>query len=668
MTSFRAVSRLMTFRSRNTEALPARRGRRPMLEAMELRTLLAAGSIQFSAAAFSVADSAGTVPIVMTRTGGSTGAVSVKLATSDGTAVVGTDYDALSGSVSFPDGVTTEKVNLPVLPDPVANLPGRTVNLTLSNPSGGATLGSIGSAVLTITHVATPGDHDGTFGTNGRVILLPGPPNLNAWASPGSPVLIASDGSSFGVSGFNYTTTAVEVNKFRPDGTPDTSYGTSGLASVSVPAVRYVSAFQPDGKVVLASSYLDSSGHLEIARFNTDGTPDATFGLNGVVTVAEPSQFDGANVGGVAVLNSGLIIVTIDIGAAGVGLAAFGPDGSLSLTFGSGGFATTTVGPSSGGLSAPLAMPDGTFVVGGAVGDYASQINMTLWRFNADGSLDTGFGSGGLALGPINYGGGQLTLAPNGDIVQLGVGGFGVGGTVAFYRNDGTLDASFGSGGESDFGTMAPVALAFQPSGQIVVIGVTVNAAGGQGPSVLTRLNADGSLDTGFGQGGFAYDGGSDTPETPTALAYLPDGTVLEGATTTDTQDGISGILFELDRYIAPTSISTPKITWANPADIVYGTPLGSTQLDATSSVPGTFIYTPAAGTILNAGADQSLSVTFTPTDTTDYTSATDTIQVNVKYAPTITWANPADIIYGTALGATQLDATASWTSGGTSR
>ena len=62
---------------------------RPVLESLEGRTLLAAGSIQFGTAAFSAADTAGTVPIVMTRTGGSTGAVSVTLATSDGTAVLG---------------------------------------------------------------------------------------------------------------------------------------------------------------------------------------------------------------------------------------------------------------------------------------------------------------------------------------------------------------------------------------------------------------------------------------------------------------------------------------------------------------------------------------------------------------------------------------------------
>src|SRR5262249_6010575 len=105
---------------------------------------------------------------------------------------------------------------------------------------------------------------------------------------------------------------------------------------------------------------------------------------------------------------------------------------------------------------------------------------------------------------------------------------------------------------------------------------------------------------------------------------------------------------------------ATPTITWANPADITYGTTLGSAQLGATASVPGTFTYTPAPGTMLQAGSGQSLAVTFMPTDTTDYQSATATASINVLQAtPTITWANPADISYGTALGANQLNATA---------
>src|SRR4029077_510005 len=105
---------------------------------------------------------------------------------------------------------------------------------------------------------------------------------------------------------------------------------------------------------------------------------------------------------------------------------------------------------------------------------------------------------------------------------------------------------------------------------------------------------------------------------------------------------------------------ATPVITWANPANITYGTALGATQLNATANTPGTFVYTPLAGTVLNAGAGQTLSVTFTPTDAANFTTATKAVSIDVlKATPVITWATPADITYGMALRATQLNATA---------
>jgi len=103
-----------------------------------------------------------------------------------------------------------------------------------------------------------------------------------------------------------------------------------------------------------------------------------------------------------------------------------------------------------------------------------------------------------------------------------------------------------------------------------------------------------------------------------------------------------------------------PTITWTNPADIVYGTALSSTQLNATSNLPGTFAYTPVSGTVLKAGA-QALSVTFTPNDPKNYNTATRTVTINVnKATPVITWANPGDITTGTPLSSIQLNATAS--------
>jgi hypothetical protein len=112
-------------------------------------------------------------------------------------------------------------------------------------------------------------------------------------------------------------------------------------------------------------------------------------------------------------------------------------------------------------------------------------------------------------------------------------------------------------------------------------------------------------------------------------------------------------------------------IPWTPPAPITYGTALSAAQLDAgvtygsniayNGNVPiaGTYSYSPALGTVPAAGT-QTLSVTFTPTDTTDYATTTQTVPLTVNPAvPTIQWAAPAAITYGTALSAAQLDAVA---------
>ena len=92
---------------------------------------------------------------------------------------------------------------------------------------------------------------------------------------------------------------------------------------------------------------------------------------------------------------------------------------------------------------------------------------------------------------------------------------------------------------------------------------------------------------------------------------------------------------------------ATPVISWPNPANITYGTAPGATQLDATASVPGAFAYTPAAGMVLSAGQGQVLSVTFTPTDTTDYSAVTTTATINVAPATLVITPANATVPYG---------------------
>ena len=122
---------------------------------------------------------------------------------------------------------------------------------------------------------------------------------------------------------------------------------------------------------------------------------------------------------------------------------------------------------------------------------------------------------------------------------------------------------------------------------------------------------------------------------------------------------------------------ATPTIAWANPADIPYGAALGSTQLDASASylvasvahpngistpVDGTFTYTPAAGTVLEGGANQTLRVSFTPADANHFTPASGSAAINVTpISPTVS-ASAVTLNYPTALADSQLSGTASFT------
>jgi hypothetical protein len=155
----------------------------------------------------------------------------------------------------------------------------------------------------------------------------------------------------------------------------------------------------------------------------------------------------------------------------------------------------------------------------------------------------------------------------------------------------------------------------------------------------------------------------------PGTLVYSPtNGTVLSAGTQTLHVDFTPTDTVNYSTASKNVTLNVtkenPEITWGNPADIIYGAALNSTQLNATSFVPGTLVYTPVNGTVLGVGT-QTLNVDFIPTDIVNYTTASKNVTLNVLNAtPVITWSDPAGIIYGTALNSTQLNATCSTTSG----
>jgi large repetitive protein len=188
---------------------------------------------------------------------------------------------------------------------------------------------------------------------------------------------------------------------------------------------------------------------------------------------------------------------------------------------------------------------------------------------------------------------------------------------------------------------------------------VTVAVSGGTGNPTATGsvLLKSGT----YSSGAIALSGGS-------ASIIVPAGAFAVGIdpmTATYTPDANSSPFYTSASGsntvdVTATTKTNPNLAWNTPAPIAYGTALGALQLDASASVPGTFAYTPAAGTVLTVGS-QLLTVTFTPTDSTDYATATDMITLVVnKGTPAITWPAPPPIAYGTILTSAQLDATAS--------
>jgi subtilisin-like proprotein convertase family protein len=120
-----------------------------------------------------------------------------------------------------------------------------------------------------------------------------------------------------------------------------------------------------------------------------------------------------------------------------------------------------------------------------------------------------------------------------------------------------------------------------------------------------------------------------------------------------DAQSGGTNMVTEWGLDITGTANSS--ITWANPADTVYGMALSDTQLNAaviynSTNVPGAFVYSPPIGTVLNAGSGQTLSVTFTPTDGNTFLPLTKQVTINVQKAPLTITAQNTNKVYGADL------------------
>jgi uncharacterized delta-60 repeat protein len=221
-------------------------------------------------------------------------------------------------------------------------------------------------------------------------------------------------------------------------------------------------------------------------------------------------------------------------------VARYMPSGALDVSFGRDGQVTTDVGGKGDKVEVLLALPSGqTLVAGYALTRYIRRCcnpdtDFAIVRYNTNGTLHRTFGDDGRVLTDFRNGDGvdALVVQPDGKILAGGWSYTANGEHLAFalarYDNDGSLDESFGEDGMvlTEIGGASLRALSLQPDGKILAAGAGCCTEDGQRLLVLIRYNADGSIDTSFGDSGIVTTPtGSFSFEGDTLFA--PDGSIF---------------------------------------------------------------------------------------------------------------------------------------------
>lgn len=271
------------------------------------------------------------------------------------------------------------------------------------------------------------------------------------------------------------------VTRYNSNGTLDATFGTGGRASGPSAGARDL-AVQPDGKIVLGGATGDQD--FAVVRFNANGTVDTQFGIAGRVTT-NVVGFDFVT--GVTVQSDGKIVASgvgsgPTLASSNFATVRYNSNGSLDSSFGMNGIVVTDFFNSFDMPNDVAIQNDGRIVVVGVAGRSAvdaSQDDFAIVRYNSNGTPDSTFGNTGKVTSDFSAGSSDnargVAPQPDGKIVVAGGSFFGSWDfLVARYNANGTLDSSFGDGGRvnTDFGNGDMCyGVAIQPDGKIVAVG-----------------------------------------------------------------------------------------------------------------------------------------------------------------------------------------------------
>ena len=299
--------------------------------------------------------------------------------------------------------------------------------------------------------------------------------------------------------------------RYLPDGTLDPLFGTGGMVTTALSAANdFARGLEvlPDGKILVAgNAVVSGSIRMALARYLANGTLDSTFGTGGFRTYDLGSGDDVCE--DLAIAPDGKIVMAGANAGATDDFAVLRclADGTPDTSFGVNGVITSSFGSSTDVISSVVVQPDGRIVVGGQSYN-GSKYVFAIVRYTVTGGIDTSFGGGGVST---SFGSGNdvikaLALQPDGKILAGGYSFQSGSNDMAFarYQPDGTLDTTFDTDGKrivsfvsgNDFCT----GMTIQPDGRVVCVGYGSN--GMSDDMAVLRLSPDGTLDTTFDSDG----------------------------------------------------------------------------------------------------------------------------------------------------------------------
>ncbi len=347
---------------------------------------------------------------------------------------------------------------------------------------------------------AAPGDLDLTFNGTGKATINFGD------QSDARAIAIQAD-NKIVVAGKTFNSANNEggfaIARYNINGLLDTSFDDDGkvitflAGGTAIVAVQTL-AIQTDGRILAAGSSTGNSG--VIIRYNSNGSIDNTFGLNGLVNMSF-----GANTCrplDMALQSDGKIVITGTFyepnSVEKIATIRFNQDGSLDTSFDSDGIAIIHVGQEFNNGRSVAIHPNGKiFVVANSYTETA-QMDFTVVSYNQNGSLNTEFDSDGIVTTDVNNTSQvirSLAIQTDGKILVAGSAGVGDLGLLARYNLNGTLDTSLDTDGLA-FTPQNTVSISLQNDGKIITAGPKWNITNYD--FVLGRYNSDGSLDNSF--------------------------------------------------------------------------------------------------------------------------------------------------------------------------